>query len=185
MEQMTVGQRDRSASPLTEQQGGKYLTFELGNEEYGLELLRVREIIALMGITAVPLTPDYVRGVMNLRGKVIPVVDLRRKFGMDKTEDHDRKCIIVVDVHRGDAAVQMSILVDAVSEVLHIGDGDIESVASLNTGLDADFIQGMAKAKGGVKILLNIDAVLSSMTSLSVEGAPQIQQPDTASDGAE
>lgn len=148
--------------------GGKFLTFQLGNEEYGLELLRVREIIALMDITAVPLTPAYVRGVMNLRGKVIPVVDLRCKFGMERTEDHDRKCIIVVDVLRNEQPIQMSILVDAVSEVLHIDEEDIEVVASLNAGLEADFIQGMAKAKGGVKILLNIDTVLSSVSTVNI-----------------
>lgn len=168
MQQGAAGQRAASTG-RQENKGGKYLTFELGNEEYGLELLRVREIIALMDITSVPLTPSYVRGVMNLRGKVIPVVDLRSKFGMERTEDHDRKCIIVVDVMRGDQPVQMSILVDAVSEVLHIDDDAIEVVAQLNTGLEADFIQGMAKAKGGVKILLNIDTVLSSVATVNMQ----------------
>ena len=111
---------------------GKYLTFKLGREEYGLELVRVREIIALMDITPVPLAPEYVRGVMNLRGRVIPVVDLRRKFGMQPTEDHDRKCIIVCDVQRNEQPIQMSILVDAVSEVLHIGAADIEDAPSFS-----------------------------------------------------
>lgn len=153
----------------TESKGGKYLTFKLGREEYGLELLRVREIIALMDITPVPLTPDYVRGVMNLRGKVIPVVDLRRKFGMPKTEDHDRKCIIVVDVLRDENHVQMSILVDAVSEVLHIADADIENVPALNTGINSTFLHGMAKTRGGVKILLNIDSVLSALSTINIQ----------------
>lgn len=149
--------------------GGKYLTFRLGHEEYGLELLRVREIIALMDITAVPLTPNYVRGVMNLRGKVIPVVDLRSKFGMERTRDHDRKCIIVVDVLRDGHPIQMSILVDAVSEVLHIPDEDIEDVPSLNSGVNSNFLQGIAKAKGGVKILLNIDTVLSAISTIDLK----------------
>ncbi|HTV21808.1 MAG TPA: chemotaxis protein CheW [Polyangiaceae bacterium] len=141
---------------------GKYLTFKLGREEYGLELVRVREIIALMDITPVPLAPEYVRGVMNLRGRVIPVVDLRRKFGMQPTEDHDRKCIIVCDVQRNDQAIQMSILVDAVSEVLHISAADIEDAPSFSTGVETSFIHGIAKAKSGVKILLDIDIVLSA-----------------------
>ena len=160
-----------SSATNNESKGGKYLTFKLGREEYGLELLRVREIIALMDITPVPLTPDYVRGVMNLRGKVIPVVDLRRKFGMDKTDDHDRKCIIVVDVHRDGHPIQMSILVDAVSEVLHIADADIENVPALNTGVNTNFLHGMAKTKGGVKILLNIDAVLSAVSTVNISQA--------------
>ena len=145
---------------------GKYLTFKLGREEYGLELVRVREIIALMDITPVPLSPEYVRGVMNLRGRVIPVIDLRRKFGMQPTEDHDRKCIIVCDVQRNDQPIQMSILVDAVSEVLHISAADIEEAPPFSNGVDTDFIHGIAKAKSGVKILLDIDIVLSAKNTL-------------------
>jgi purine-binding chemotaxis protein CheW len=151
---------------------GKYLTFKLGREEYGLELVRVREIIALMDITPVPLAPEYVRGVMNLRGRVIPVVDLRCKFGMAATQDHDRKCIIVCDVERNAQHIQMSILVDAVSEVLHINGADIEDAPSFTGGLNASFIHGIAKAKTGVKILLDVDTVLSASGS----SAPGLQQ---------
>jgi purine-binding chemotaxis protein CheW len=142
---------------------GKYLTFNLGEEEYGLPLLRVREINALMVTTPVPLTPDYVRGVMNLRGKVIPVVDLRCKFGMTPTPDHDRKCIIVVDVHREEEVLQMSVLVDAVSEVLHIASDDIENAPSINADVHLNFIQGIAKTKGTIKILLDVDTVLGAV----------------------
>jgi purine-binding chemotaxis protein CheW len=141
---------------------GKYLTFKLGSEEYGLELLRVREIIALVDITPVPLAPDYVRGVMNLRGRVIPVIDLRRRFGMQPSEDHERKCIIVCDVERNDQPIVMSILVDAVSEVLHIGAADIEAAPTFGLGVETSFINGIAKAKSGVKILLDIDLVLAA-----------------------
>lgn len=158
--------------------GGKFLTFKLGQEEYGLELLRVREIIALMDITSVPLTPPYVRGVMNLRGKVIPVVDLRRKFGMERTDDHDRKCIIVVDVYREGTAIQMSILVDAVSEVLHIPDTDIEDVPTFNAGVNSNYLYGMAKAKGGVKILLNIDTVLAAVSTIDLKTAIESVETD-------
>jgi len=154
---------------------GKYLTFRLGGEEYGVELVRVREIIALMDITPVPLTPEYVRGVMNLRGRVIPVVDLRRKFGMAPTEDHDRKCIIVCDVERGGQHIQMSILVDAVSEVLYIKGGDIEDAPSFTGGLNTRLIHGIAKAKGGVKILLDIDIVLSASSAAAFSPGHQPQ----------
>lgn len=152
----------KTATTRNGEKEGKYLTFKLGREEYGLELVRVREIIALMDITPVPLAPDYVRGVMNLRGRVIPVVDLRRKFGMPPTEDHDRKCIIVCDVERNGQPIQMSILVDAVSEVLHISGVDIEDAPTFSAGVDTSFIHGIAKAKSGVKILLDIDIVLSA-----------------------
>lgn len=140
--------------------GGKYLTFCLGGEEYGLEILKVREIIGLMDITVVPRTPSYVRGVINLRGKIIPVLDLRVKFGMESVENTEETCIIVVEVMRGDEGIEMGILVDKVSEVLDIKGEDIEDAPSFGSGFEANFILGMAKAKDSVKILLNIDAVL-------------------------
>jgi purine-binding chemotaxis protein CheW len=141
---------------------GKYLTFKLVNEEYGLEILKVREIIGMMAITSLPRTPSFVRGVINLRGKVIPVIDLRKKFEMDSTADTDQTCIIVVDVTSQGAIIQIGILVDSVSEVLDIIGEDIESAPSFGTNIDTAFILGMAKAKGSVKILLNIEKVLSS-----------------------
>ncbi len=167
-------EQSRAIDSTSDNRSGKYLTFHLGEEEYGLHLVRVREIIALMDTTPVPLTPDYVRGVMNLRGKVIPVIDLRRKFGMEPTQDHDRKCIIVVDVDRGGQAVQMSMLVDAVSEVLHISAEDIEDAPSMNGGVDLSFIQGIAKAEGCVKILLDVDTVLSQTETTTPQSAATI-----------
>lgn len=143
------------------QLAGKYLTFVLGGEEYGLEILKVREIIGLMDITTVPRTPSYVRGVINLRGKIIPVVDLRVKFGMESVEMTEETCIIVVEVVRDGKSVEMGILVDKVSEVLDIVEEEIEEAPSFGSGFDTDFILGMAKTKNSVKILLNIDAVLS------------------------
>jgi len=141
---------------------GKYLTFKLLNEEYGLEILKVREIIGMMAITSLPRTPSFVRGVINLRGKVIPVIDLRSKFEMESTEDTDQTCIIVVDVVSGGGSIQIGILVDSVSEVLDILGEDIEEAPAFGTNIDTAFILGMAKAKGSVKILLNIEKVLSS-----------------------
>jgi len=149
---------------------GKYLTFRLGGEEYGLEILKVREIIGMMPITRVPRTPDFVRGVINLRGKIIPVVDLKRKFGMESTEETDQTCIIVVDVSCNGNVAQMGILVDSVSEVLDINDEDIEDAPSFGMSFNTDFILGIAKAKGTVKILLNIEKVLTTEDLATMAG---------------
>lgn len=150
--------------------GGKYLTFRLGGEEYGLEILKVREIIGLMDITVVPRTPSHVRGVINLRGKIIPVLDLRVKFGMPSVENTEETCIIVVEVHKKDESVEMGILVDKVSEVLDISGDDIEDAPSFGSGFDVTFILGMAKAEDSVKILLNIDAVLQGDDIINITG---------------
>jgi purine-binding chemotaxis protein CheW len=142
---------------------GKYLTFRLADEEYGLEILKVREIIGMMAITGLPRTPPFVRGVINLRGKVIPVIDLRTKFGLEAAKDTAETCIIVVDVTAAAVGtVQIGILVDSVEEVLDIVGSDIEEPPKFGTNVDTAFILGMAKSKGAVKILLNIEKVLSS-----------------------
>lgn len=136
---------------------GKYLTFVLNHEEYGLEILKVREIIGLMEITPVPQTPAFIKGIINLRGKVIPVIDLRLKFGMPEAEYTKETCIIVVNIDNR----LMGIIVDTVSEVLDINAKDIEPAPSLGSSIKTDFILGMGKIKGKVKILLGIDKVLS------------------------
>jgi len=136
---------------------GKYLTFALAGEEYGLEILKVREIISLCTITPVPRTPQFVKGVINLRGKVIPVVDIRLKFEMDQAETTDESCIIVVQV----SDIEMGILVDRVSEVLDIDGSDIEDPPSFGQNVKTDFILGMGKAQGRVTILLDISKVLT------------------------
>jgi len=146
----------------------KYLTFNLGGEQYGLEILKVREIIGLMDITKVPRTPGYVRGVINLRGKVIPVIDLRNKFGMEKVDDTDQTCIIVVDIVLEGNPIQMGIIVDSVSEVLDIVQDDIEDTPSFGTAVTTNFIKGIAKTRGGVKILLNIEEVLTKSEIISL-----------------
>jgi purine-binding chemotaxis protein CheW len=137
--------------------GGKYLTFKLDNEEYGVEILKVREIMGLLDITKVPQTPDFVEGVINLRGKVIPVVDLRAKFGLPRTEYNDQTCIIVVDV-----GTMTGIIVDTVSEVNDIPEDSIEPPPQLDGTVDTGFILGMGKVKDEVKILLDIAKVLNS-----------------------
>jgi purine-binding chemotaxis protein CheW len=142
--------------------GGKYLTFSLAGEEYGLVILKVKEIIGIMPITVVPQTPPYIRGVINLRGKVIPVIDLRLKFSIAAAEYTERTCIIVVEISAAGRMILMGILVDSVSEVLNIKAADIEEAPSFGTRLNTEYILGMAKAGGGIKILLDIDKILSS-----------------------
>lgn len=149
-----------SVSREKRSRAGKYLTFRLAAEEYGLEILKVREIIGLMEITSVPKTPHYVRGVINLRGKVIPVVDLRLKFEMETIEDTEQTCVVVVEVSTGGDSILTGIVVDAVSEVLGIEENQIEDPPTFGTGVDTDFILGIGKIKDEVKILLDIDKVL-------------------------
>jgi purine-binding chemotaxis protein CheW len=139
---------------------GKYLTFALGKEEYGLEILKVREIIGYMEITAVPGTPSYVKGVINLRGQVIAVVDLRAKFGMELAQRTEQTCVIVVEIRRADRKLLTGIIVDHVSEVLNIQGEQIEEPPRLSAS-DEQFITGMAKVGQSVKILLDIDKVLA------------------------
>jgi len=138
----------------------KYLTFALGAEEYGVEILKVREIIGYMDITAVPQTPHYVKGVVNLRGQVIPVVDLRAKFGMETTEVTDETCIIVVEIAHETRTLSTGIVVDRVREVLDIPADAIEEPPAFDAGVNTDFILGMGKVGDSVKILLDIDKVL-------------------------
>ena len=140
---------------------GKYLTFALGAEEYGLEILKVREIIGYMDITAVPQTPHHVKGVLNLRGQVIPVVDLRLKFGMEEAEVTDQTCIIVVEINQEGNQFQTGIVVDNVSEVLDVKGDQIEDPPQFGSTVDTEFILGMGKINDSVKILLDIDCVLA------------------------
>lgn len=153
----------------------KYLTFHLAGEQYGVDILKVREIIGMMDITKVPRTAVFVRGVINLRGKVIPVIDLREKFGMETIEDTDQTCIIVVEIYYENSSLQMGIVVDTVSEVLDISAADIEDTPSFGTAVETDFIKGIAKTKDGVKILLDIEKVLTfgEMQALSETAGPE------------
>lgn len=151
-EQTTV-----ESSEDQQEKAGKYLTFVLAEEEYGLEILKVREIIGLMGITAVPRTPEHVKGVINLRGKVIPVIDLRLKFGMQEIEHTTETCIIVVSVNES----EIGVLVDRVSEVLDIEAGQIEEAPSFGSEVNTEFIMGMGMADDKVTILLDISKVLA------------------------
>ncbi len=156
------------------QLGGKYLTFELASEEYGLEILKVREIMGMMPITAVPRTPNDVKGVINLRGKVIPVIDLRLKFDIEEIETTEETCVIVVDVN----SLEMGIIVDKVSEVLDIPSEDIENSPSFGSSVNTNFILGMGKTEERVSILLDITKVLdgTNMDFMNQENGEEITE---------
>jgi purine-binding chemotaxis protein CheW len=158
---MTTTQEPSRSQTATRSLAGKQLTFVLGREHYGLPVLKVREIIRFCDITPVPQMPEYVRGVLNLRGKIIPVVDLRIKFQLASTANTDLTCIIVVQVNHPDKShTLMALVVDAVEEVVNLTEADIEPTPDFGGAVQADYILGMAKIKGQVKALLDIDAVL-------------------------
>lgn len=144
--------------------GGRYLTFFLAQEEYGLEILKVREIIGMLPITRVPRTPGAVLGVINLRGKVIPVLDLRVRLGMEAAEAAERPCIIVVHA-RG---VELGVLVDQVSEVVNVASEDIDDAPQFGMEVDTDFLLGIAKSEGTVRLLLDIDRVLTNQDAVGL-----------------
>ena len=139
------------------QHAGKFLTFFLAKEEYGIEILKVREIIGMMGITPVPRTPEFIRGVLNLRGKVISIIDLRLKFSMEEVPQTEETCIIVVEAGGG----ERGIIVDKVSEVLDIASGDIDPPPFFGDEVDTQYILGIGKTNGRVKLLLAIDRALA------------------------
>ena len=140
----------------------QYLTFKLQDEVFAFDISKVREVLDFTTITKVPRTPEFMRGVINLRGSVVPVVDLRLKFGMEEMSYTERTCIIVAEMQGMSGSIQMGIVVDSVSEVLNIKGVDVEGTPPFGAKLDTDYILGMAKMNGGVKILLDIDKVLSA-----------------------
>lgn len=140
---------------------GKYLTFRLGNEDYGLQILKVQEIIGIMNVTRVPRMPTFVRGIINLRGKLIPVVDMREKFAMARQEDTLKTCIIVVQVAMAGARITMGVIVDNVSEVINVFEQQIEPPPTFGTDIETAFMLAMGKVGQKVVILLDIDRVLT------------------------
>ncbi|MCA8974239.1 MAG: purine-binding chemotaxis protein CheW [Planctomycetes bacterium] len=142
---------------------GKFLSFYLSKEEYGIAILKVREIIGMVDVTPLPKTPDFVKGVINLRGKIIPVIDLRLKFGMEPAEYTNETCIVVVDIDRdGESPIQIGCIVDTVSEVLSV-DSDQFETAPRCADAQLDYIDGLAKLKDRVIILLDIDCVVGDL----------------------
>ena len=175
MPQTLTANKSSEKTQLEDSRIGKYLAFHLGSEEFGIQVLKVREIIGVQDITVVPKTPAYLKGVINLRGKVIPVIDLRIKFGLEPEPYTQRTCIIVVQVTGENGPIQIGVVVDGVSEVLNIALQDLENTPDFGSGEPILYVLGMAKMKDGVKILLDIDAVLTNrdfqgLTSLGIYG---------------
>ncbi len=156
MNSATAVRENQSAD--IDSRAGKYLTFFLANEEYGVEILKVQEIIGRLPITPVPLTSKYIRGVINLRGKIHPIMDLKVKFGMDTTVITDETCIIVIKTDN----VMTGILVDKVSEVVSVASEDIEDTPSLGTEINSDFLLGVSKTGGRIKLLLDIEKIITA-----------------------
>jgi purine-binding chemotaxis protein CheW len=155
----TTAQTMKSPNPAT--RAGKYLSFHLGDEEYAIQVLKVREIVKLQHITGVPETRAELKGVINLRGKVIPVVDLRLRFGLPEKEYGQRTCIIVIELDRA-ATGPMGVIVDEVSEVLTLQEQEIQDTPDFGSGVETPYLLGMAKVRDRVKILLDIDEALAA-----------------------
>jgi purine-binding chemotaxis protein CheW len=166
------GKRMNSATAVKENQSikvdsraGKYLTFFLANEEYGVEILKVQEIIGRMPITPVPLTSKYIRGVINLRGKIHPIMDIKVKFGMDETQMTDETCIIVIKT----ASLMMGILVDRVSEVINVASGEIEDTPSFGAEVSPEYLLGVGKTGGRIRLLLDIEKVITATDIINMK----------------
>jgi purine-binding chemotaxis protein CheW len=157
----TAEKTDNRAA-VTEERAGKYLAFHVGPEQFAIGVLSVREIMGMQEITAIPHTPVCVKGIINLRGKVVPVIDLRLKFGMPETGHTARTCIIVVNLPGEAGSVMAGVIVDAVSEVANIAGGEIENPPDFGEGVSIPYLIGIAKTRGGVKLLLNIERVLTA-----------------------
>jgi len=147
-------------SPSSSKAAGKYLTFILGGGAFGIPILKVREIIRLTEITPIPRMPEYVKGVINLRGKIVPVIDLRLKFGLPNTSTTNRTCIVVTHVVMASSTKLMGLIVDALEEVFQITEEEIEPAPDFGKGAPTGYIQNMARIKGQVKALLNIDQIV-------------------------
>lgn len=165
-----MNQNSNQSSIELRAKSGKYLTFKLGPEEYGIEILRVQEIIGLMSITKVPRLPDFIRGILNLRGKLIPVIEMRSRFGMESISDHDRTCIIVVQIPSSPDILTMGILVDSVSEVVNIETNELEPPLKLGEGIDVNFMLGIAKQGQKVILILDIGKILTTLELDHLEG---------------
>ena len=155
-------------------EAGKFLTFSLAGEEYGISIMKVKEIIGLMTITELPQTPEHIKGVINLRGKVIPVMDLRLRFSLAAVENTERTCIIVVEtINELEQQLLAGLIIDEVSEVINLKAGEIETAPSLQGQTDGGVILGLAKCTDSVKILLNIDQVFQNEDLSQMEAINQ------------
>lgn len=169
MEMIAVG----GASTEPRSRSGQYLIVQLQGEAFGLDITGVREIIAYMVPTQIPMMPDFVVGVINLRGQVVPVIDMARRFGRPTTQIHKRSCIIILDLQDGHSRQRLGVVVDAVNEVLEFAAEQIEPAPQFGSGLRTEFIRGMGKVEGNFMILLEMGRVLSleEMSALSAIAA--------------
>jgi len=172
---MAIAEEIRQEGQTSFATEGKYLVFTLAGEDYGIGILKIKEIMGMMRITPVPRTPGFVRGVINLRGKVVPVLDLRHRFGMEARGYTDRTCILVVEIPGSAGQIMVGVVVDSVSEVLNIKAEEIERTPFFGAKLETEYILGMAKMEGSVKILLNIDRILSNQ-EVSLLGKERFDQ---------
>lgn len=154
------GDRQAAVEKQAEEQN-QYLTFQLGGEMFAIGILNIKEIIEYGSLTEVPMMPEFIRGVINLRGAVVPVVDLSARFGRKRTEITRRTCIVIIEVETNEERHDVGVVVDSVSEVLEIAAGEIEPPPSFGTRIRADFIHGMGKVNGKFVIILSVNNVLS------------------------
>ncbi|MCI0667320.1 MAG: chemotaxis protein CheW [Methylococcaceae bacterium] len=169
-----VDMQQTNAKPAAESAGfngesNQFLTFQLAGEVYAIAILHIREIIEYGSLTAVPMVPDFIAGVINLRGSVVPVIDLGARFGRSVTKITKRTSIVVIEIADGDKMLEIGITVDLVNEVLEIAGSDIEAAPSFGASIRTDFIAGMGKVNGQFMILLDVQRVLS-IDELSVVG---------------
>ena len=141
---------------------GKYLTFKLGDELYGIEILAIQEIIQMMNVTHLPHTPGYIRGVINLRGRIIPVLDLRKKFTLEPRPDTDRTCIIVTRIAKLGVDMTMGVVVDEVAEAVDIRAEQIQDTPDFGVQIDSGYIRGIGNVDKKAAILLNVDHILTT-----------------------
>lgn len=167
------GERQLAAEPAGGEQS-QYLTFLLGGEMFAIGILNIKEIIEYGSLTEVPMMPAFIRGVINLRGAVVPVVDLSTRFGRQRTEITRRTCIVIIEVESDGEKHDVGVVVDAVSEVLEIGAEDIEPAPSFGTRIRADFIQGMGKVSGKFVIILSVNRVLSLDDLAALDAAAEV-----------
>jgi purine-binding chemotaxis protein CheW len=170
-------------APVVESSPAQYLTFLLGGEMFAVGILNIKEIIEYGAVTEIPMVPPFIRGVINLRGAVVPVIDLASRFGGKRSEISRRTCIVIIELTENDERQDIGVVVDAVSEVLEIPSSEIEPPPSFGARIRADFIQGMGKVNGKFVILLEVDKVLSvdeiaTLSRMANDGA------DTAGGGA-
>lgn len=147
---------------------GKFLTFKLENNDYGIPILKISEIIGVVEITPLPKAPVFMKGVINLRGKIIPVIDLRLKLGMDEIEHNQNTCIIIINLELKDSMKQLGLVVDIVSEVCNINQNDIEPAPTYGDETDNNFLSGIGKIKDKVIMLLDIEKIIFSDELLKI-----------------